>query len=407
MAGATGGHKRMGAELTPCDWEVRPLGPLVTITSGESPSLFSFGTDGTPYFKVDQLSNSTKYLSAKNTDYFICGPSKKVSPGSVVFAKRGAAIMLNRVRLLSEDGYMDTNMMSLTPGAEIESEYLFYILSHSKLSSVADVTSIPQINNKHIKPFVVPLPRLDEQRAISESLSDVDDLIGTLDTLVAKKRGIKKGAMQQLLTGKTRLLGFSSEWKRKRLGDLVAIRNTKVLPSRVDPETPCVELENIGQGDGRLLQFSKARDLASSKYRFHIGDVLFGRLRSYLRKFWLADRDGICTTEIWPLMVDQEQAVAGFLHALVQTERFIEAASISYGTHMPRADWAVIGNLEIRLPNTDEQAAIANVLSDTDAEIEALERRREKTKQIKQGMMQQLLTGRVRLHKAQDQKATT
>jgi type I restriction enzyme S subunit len=158
-----------------------------------------------------------------------------------------------------------------------------------------------------------------------------------------------------------------------------------------------VELEHIGQGNGRLLEVSTARNSTSSKYRFFNGDVLFGRLRSYLRKFWHADRDGICTTEIWPLMVDASQADSGFLYSIVQSDRFVEAASISYGTHMPRADWNVMKNFEVCLPPLPEQRAIATVLSDMDAELAALERRRDKIKQIKQGMMQQLLTGRIRL----------
>ncbi len=205
--------------------------------------------------------------------------------------------------------------------------------------------------------------------------------------------------MQQLLTGKTRLPGFSGEWEPKLLGEFAAIRKQKVLPVEVDPETPCVELEHIGQGDGRLSDCSTARYSSSTKYRFLAGDVLFGRLRPYLRKFWHAVWKGICTTEIWPLVADSKQASSGFLRAVVETDRFIDAASASYGTHMPRADWGVIGTFELRLPSVEEQTAIATVLSDMEAEIAALEARRDKTQAIKQGMMQQLLTGRVRLVK--------
>jgi type I restriction enzyme S subunit len=243
----------------------------------------------------------------------------------------------------------------------------------------------------------VVLPPPAEQRAIAEALSDVDGLLGGLEALIAKKRAIKQAAMQQLLTGKTRLPGFSGEWETKRLGEIASVRNQKVMPSNVEPETPCVELEHIGQGNGCLLESSIARFSTSCKYRFFAGDVLFGRLRPYLRKYWLANRDGICTTEIWPLMCEADQADSGFLLAMVQSDRFIETASISYGTHMPRADWDVMQNLEVRFPKVDEQTAIATVLSDMDAENAALERRRDKTRAIKQGMMQQLLTGRIRL----------
>ena len=225
----------------------------------------------------------------------------------------------------------------------------------------------------------------------------MDGLLGALEMLIAKKRVIHQAAMQQLLTGRTRLPEFSGEWKTRRLGEIASIRNRKILPSDVNPDTLCVELDHIGQGDGRLLVHSAARHSTSSKYRFSAGDVLFGRLRSYLRKFWYADRDGICTTEIWPLMVDPVQADGGFLYYIIQSDRFIEAASISYGTHMPRTDWEVMQNFEIRLPPVQEQVAIVTMLSDMGAEIAALERRRDKVRAVKRGMMEQLLTGRVRL----------
>ena len=228
-------------------------------------------------------------------------------------------------------------------------------------------------------------------------MSDADALIESLEQLLTKKRQIKKGAMQELLTGKKRMPGFSEEWEEKRLGEFVSIRNQKVLPSGVDLDTPCVELDHIGQGNGRLLENSTAQHSTSSKYRFFAGDILFGRLRSYLRKFWHADRDGICSTEIWPLMVDSVQAERGFLFAIVQSDGFIATASISYGTHMPRADWDVMCSFSVRLPKVDEQAAIARILSDMDAEIAALETKLTKARQIKQGMMQELLTGRIRL----------
>ena len=190
---------------------------------------------------------------------------------------------------------------------------------------------------------------------------------------------------------------FSGEWERKRLEDIVSIRNQKVLPSNVSPNTPCVELDHIGSGNGRLLKYATAENSTSSKYCFSAGDVLFGRLRSYLRKFWHADKDGICTTEIWPLMVDSEQMDSGFLYAIVQSEKFIAMSSVSYGTHMPRADWGVMRNFAVNLPKIKEQRAIAEVLSDVDGLIGALDALISKKRGIKMAAMQQLLTGRTRL----------
>ena len=190
---------------------------------------------------------------------------------------------------------------------------------------------------------------------------------------------------------------FNGEWETKRLGDIALIRNQKVLSTNVDPNTPCVELEHLGSGNGQLLEHATAENSTSSKYRFFAGDVLFGRLRSYLRKFWLSDQDGICTTEIWPLMVDTKQLDSGFLHAIVQSDQFFAMASISYGTHMPRTDWGVMRNFPIMLPPIPEQRAIAEVLSDVDRLLNALEALISKKRAIKQTTMQQLLTGKTRL----------
>ena len=169
------------------------------------------------------------------------------------------------------------------------------------------------------------------------------------------------------------------------------------MPENVKPNTLCVELEHISSGNGQLLENSTAEYSTASKYRFFAGDVLFGRLRSYLRKYWIADRNGICTTEIWPLMVDAKQIDSTFLHAIVQTDQFFEMANISYGTHMPRADWTVMCNFTVLLPPLSEQRAIAEALSDVDGLLNALDALIAKKQAIKQAVMQQLLTGKTRL----------
>ena len=190
---------------------------------------------------------------------------------------------------------------------------------------------------------------------------------------------------------------LDGEWEMKRLGDICSIRNQKVLPSNIGPDTLCVELDHIGQYNGRLLKYSTAQHSTSLKYRFFAGDILFGRLRSYLRKFWHADQDGICTTEIWPLVAHPERVDSGFLYAIIQSDQFIEASRISYGTHMPRSDWNVMRNFEVNLPSLTEQRAIAEVLSDVDGLIRSLDALIAKKRAIKQAAMQQLLTGKTRL----------
>ena len=159
----------------------------------------------------------------------------------------------------------------------------------------------------------------------------------------------------------------------------------------------CVELEYLESQTGRLLRSTSATEQASLKTVFRTGDILFGKLRAYLRKYWLADREGVCSTEIWALVPNVRLVSSEFLFQLVKVDRFVEAASAAYGTHMPRSDWNIVKNYELTLPCLTEQSAIATILSDMDGEINAVEQKLDKLRTLKQGMTQELLTGRIRL----------
>jgi type I restriction enzyme S subunit len=228
-------------------------------------------------------------------------------------------------------------------------------------------------------------------------LSDVDGLLGGLDRLIAKKRDLKQAAMQQLLTGQKRLPSFTGEWQVKTFGEVASPKRDRIDPRSNGTQEFCVELEHVESRSGKLLGSTSTGSNASLKSIFHAGDVLFGKLRAYLRKYWIADRSGVCSTEFWVLAPKANAVANNFLFQVVQTDDFIEAASNAYGTHMPRSDWNIIKNFTVHLPPFPEQTAIAAVLSDMDAEIAALEAQRDKTRTLKQGMMQELLTGRIRL----------
>ncbi|CAI2116261.1 EcoKI restriction-modification system protein HsdS [Serratia quinivorans] len=200
--GSLKGYKSSEIGQIPEDWDIKQLGQLVEINSGDSPSKYQFQTSGTPYFKVEQLNNGSVF--AETTPYFICS-EKKIKAGSVIFPKRGASIFSNKIRVLKYDSYMDTNLMTLTCSSELDSLYLYNLLTYRGLDSVADTTSIPQINNKHIIPYLIPLPPKEEQTAIATILSDMDAELKALEQKLAKFRAIKQGMMQQLLTGRIRL----------------------------------------------------------------------------------------------------------------------------------------------------------------------------------------------------------
>jgi type I restriction enzyme S subunit len=202
--------------------------------------------------------------------------------------------------------------------------------------------------------------------------------------------------MQDLLTARRRLPGFTGEWEVKFFGQIAKIRNAKVQTFGNPVAQNCIELEQVEHETGRILFWADATTRTTVKYAFEMGDVLFGRLRPYLRKFHRANKEGVCSTEIWPLM--SQGIDSGFLYQVVQSDGFIAAACEAYGTHMPRADWGKIATYQIQVPvDLKEQEAIGDVLADMETEIQSLESRLTKARAVKEGMMQNLLTGRVRL----------
>jgi type I restriction enzyme S subunit len=186
-------------------------------------------------------------------------------------------------------------------------------------------------------------------------------------------------------------------WKELEISELCVPQKSRIDPRVSGGGDICVELEHIAGGSGQLLGVTNTSGTSSLKTKFEPGDVLFGKLRAYLRKYWLAEFAGVCSTEIWALSANRTEAVPGFLAQIVRTEDFIEAASLSYGTHMPRSDWAIVSKLIVSVPPLKEQEAIAEALSDADASIESLDALIAKKRDVQQATMQQLLTGRTRL----------
>lgn len=381
----TQGYTQTEVGLIPEDWSVVQLGNYVKITSGASPSLFEFYSDGTPYFKVEQLGNTDKYLHSESTPYhFQVGP--KVQRDSIVFAKRGAAIALNKIRILREDSFMDTNLMALTPQKELNSEYLFYALSYLGLWRFADTTSIPQINNKHINPILFSLPSKVEQIRIASALSDIGTLISGLDKLIGKKRDIQQAAMQQLLTGQRRLPGFSGEWGTKQLGNIANIKTgSKNNQDKFeDGEYPFYVRSSTIE---RIDSYSHDCEAILVPGEGNIGSIFH-----YINgKFDVHQR-------VYAITQFADDVSGKYVHLYM---------SIRFGAHaMQNSVKATVDSLrlptfqvfEVLLPPTkEEQAAIAEALTNMNTELATLEARRDKARQIKQGMMQELLTGRIRL----------
>jgi type I restriction enzyme S subunit len=184
--------------------------------------------------------------------------------------------------------------------------------------------------------------------------------------------------------------------KTFEFGELVELRKEKYNPLTNDT-VPCIELEHINQNSGTINGFVNSIEQKSIKNVFHKGDILFAKLRPYLRKYWFAEFDGVCSSEIWVLK-PKSVVTAEYLFCLIQTEEFIRIANVSFGSKMPRADWDFINHYPFTIIHSlPEQQHIVSVLSLWDTAIAKQTAMIEQLTLRKRGLMQQLLTGKKRL----------
>ncbi|WP_346407646.1 restriction endonuclease subunit S [Acidovorax temperans] len=232
-------------------------------------------------------------------------------------------------------------------------------------------------------PVAIP-SSVEEQRLIAEALSDADALIESLDQLIAKKRQIKQGAMQELLTGKRRLPGFSGEWEAKRLGDVAHLYQ----PTTISAHQFTAAGYPVYGANGVVGYFDNFNH-STWQVTVTCRGSTCGTVNRTVNKCWI-------TGNAMVIGCDGNASISKeFLYYALS---FCDLSTCITGTGQPQIVRAPLANFEIRVPiEVFEQSAIATILSDMDSELAALESRLAKARQIKQGMMQELLTGRVRL----------
>jgi type I restriction enzyme, S subunit len=287
-----------------------------------------------------------------------------------------------------------------------------YWVDQRLLSNYVTESTIPHLTKEKLVLIPLAVPPCHEQRAITTALNDVDALLDGLTRLIAKKRDLKQAAMQQLLTGQTRLPGFHEEWEVKRLGDHVTfLRNGVNSRAELTLDAPVKYLHygDVHACTGVLLAPDALLSIPSVKAtrldRLRNGDLILADASE--------DLAGV-SKSVEMCRVGSTPVVAGLHTIAVRSEKniladgfkaylqFIPAFAgqlrrLAAGTKVYATNRAHIASIEMSLPGADEQTAIASVLNDMNAEIEALEGRRDKTRALKQAMMQELLTGKTRL----------
>lgn len=390
------GYKRTEAGVIPSDWDVVRIGDLFESTAGG---------DFDPNRSSEVLSDSHPYPIYANglSQEGLYGFSDYAEnrPGTITITARGTlGIALYRDTPFVAIG----RLLVLKPKIRMDARYFSKFINHGVQFAV-ESTGVPQLTAPQVARYSVPFPPESEQRSIAEALSDIDRLHAALEVLIEKKQAIKRAAMQQLLTGKIRLPGFSGAWETTTLGDIAEICSGATPSTQVSSywngRIPWCTPTDITAMSGKYLRATErsvtVEGLASCAARLLPVGTLLLCSRATIGEIKIA-RSPVCTNQGFKSLVCKTDVSNEFLYYLLLTlkPQLIERAIGSTFLEISKSD---VASLALRIPTHTEQHAIAEILSDMDDEITALEYRRGKTLAVKQGMMQQLLTGRVRLIK--------
>lgn len=416
------GYKPTEVGVIPEDWEIKPLGEVLTKgrLGGNYPNQLQETTF--PLMKMGNIARGR--MDTTKVEFIANGvtpePLHKLRDGDVLFNTRNTLDLVGKVAIWRGElpiAYYNSNLMRLEFDARkvCSTEYANAALNSSRAITIlrglaTGTTSVAAIYTRDLLAMPFTTPPLPEQRAIAEALSDVDGLLGALDRLIAKKHDLKQAAMQQLITAQTRLPGFSGEWGVKRLGDLGTTYGGLTGKTKAD----------FGAGEARYITFMNVMtnvvincemfdrvkvSASESQSRVLKGDLIFNGSSE------TPEEVALCS-----VLLEQVQDV--YLNSFCFGFRFRDNAqsnglffayfmrsregrelmkSLAQGSTRYNLSKIALLNSQLRLPSLPEQTAIAEVLSEMDAELAALEQRREKTRALKHGMMQELLTGRTRL----------
>ena len=396
------GYKQTEVGVIPEKWEVKTLGSLTTLLTngfvGTATSAYVERDEGVLYIQgYNVLEGTFNFHGIKRVSQAFHARNKKscLQAGDLLTIQTGDIGVTTIVPPDLAGANCHALIISRFRKHESDSRYYCHYfnseLGRVAFKSIETGTTMKHLNGGDMKRLFLPFPPVEEQRAIAEALGDMDALLGALERLIAKKRDIKQAAMQQLLTGQTRLPGFSGEWEVNTVAELEKQKLVKLSRGKVISKK---DIENT-PGDFPIYSSSIHNDGLFGRY----GDFMFDEELIT----WSVDGGGNFFHRPWHKF--SVTNVCGFMR--VETSRidyrFLAAElqllhSRKNFDYQSKAHPSVIRKeYEVRLPALPEQTAIADVLSDMDAEIEALEQRRAKTAALKQGMMQELLTGRTRL----------
>lgn len=371
------GYKRTELGVIPDDWETRQLSDHFRIYAGGDVPKHALSETRSESHPYPIFANA---LQRKGLYGFTS--ERRATRDSLTITARG---FLGHAEYRDEEFFPIVRLLVLEPTGFLDPRFTALAVNE-RVTFAFESTGVPQLTAPQVGKYSVAAPGIEEQTAIATALGDVDALLAAQDALIDKKRAIKQGAMQELLTGKRRLPGFSGEWEVKRLGDIAHIKTgSRNNEHKVEGgDYPFfVRSEFVERIDGYAYDCEAILVPGEGK----IGEIfhyITGRFDVHQR--------------VYAITQFAADVSGQFVHLFMKAHFGQWAMQNTVKATVDSLRLPTFQNFQMRLPPTkDEQAEIVKVLCDMDAELTSLEAQRAKTVQLKQGMMQELLTGRIRL----------
>lgn len=381
------------------EWKKVRLGDMFDIGNGYTPSknVPQFWTNGTiPWFRMEDIRENGRIL--KDSIQHVTKEAVKSTglfPANSIIISTTATI--GEHALLIADSLANQRFSFLVRKLNrIDSMDIMFIFYHCFLlgdwcRSKSNAGGLLAVNMEDLRNYYFSLPSLPEQQKISEYFTEIDRAISLQTEKLSKLKQIKAASLQNMFPheGETvplvRFSGFGGEWKKVPFAE-IAVRAEQ---SGVSGELPGVEYEDIVSGQGILNKDILKKECVKCGKLFHSGDILFGKLRPYLKNILFADFDGVAVGDFWVLR--STNSVNRFLYTIVNSYSFMKVANVSSGSKMPRADWKLVSSTRFAVPPTiEEQQAIANYFTKLDRKIDLETQKLEKLKQIKSACLSKM-----------------
>jgi len=405
------GYKLTEVGVIPDEWAVRSIGQVFRLVNGCAFKPEDWKLTGTPIIRIQNLNDP---FAPFNFSQAAVSDKNRVELGDLLFAWSGTLGSSFGARLWHGPAGVLNQHIFKVHMADRQITLPFSLLVFARVEE--DIAtqahgfkaSFVHVKKADLVKVWLPVPPLLEQDAIASVLGDVNALLAGLDRLIAKKRDLKQAAMQQLLTGHTRLPGFQGEWQVKPLGELSDVKTGPFGSSLHESDyvadgTPIITVEHLGEFGVEHVNLPMVSEVDCRRlhaYSLDAGDIVFSRVGSVDRNALIRPPEAgwLFSGRLLRVRPDQRQLWAQYLSYQFHSEPFKALVrSVAVGQTMASLNTQILKGINVAFPTLNEQTAIATILSDMDAELTALEARRDKTRALKQGMMQELLTGRTRL----------